>query len=88
MPPEASRPALPVLVLPPAAPAIALVCDSPHSGTDYPADFDYAVDAAELRKCEDTHVQWLWDAVPRVGGPTESPASGDSPGEDSRHRGG
>ncbi|MEO8122220.1 MAG: N-formylglutamate amidohydrolase, partial [Rhodoferax sp.] len=68
MPPEASRPALPVLVLPPAAPAIALVCDSPHSGTDYPADFGYAVDTAELRKCEDTHVHWLWDAVPRVGG--------------------
>lgn len=68
MPPEASRPALPVLVLPPAVPAIALVCDSPHSGTDYPADYDYTVDAAELRKLEDTHVQWLWDAVPRVGG--------------------
>lgn len=49
-------------------PAIALVCDSPHSGTDYPADFDYTVDAAELRKLEDTHVHWLWDAVPRVGG--------------------
>lgn len=68
LPPETPRPALPVLVLPPAAPAIALVCDSPHSGTDYPADFDYSVDAAELRKLEDTHVHWLWDAVPSVGG--------------------
>jgi len=68
MSPEASRPALPVLVQLPAVPAIALVCDSPHSGTDYPPDFDYTVDAAELRKLEDTHVHWLWDAVPRVGG--------------------
>lgn len=66
--PEAPRPALPVLVLPPAAAAIALVCDSPHSGTDYPPDFGYAVAAADLRKCEDTHVHWLWDAVPQVGG--------------------
>lgn len=52
----------------PAGPAIPLVCDSPHSGTDYPADFGYAVPLAELRKSEDTHVHWLWDAVPRVGG--------------------
>ena len=52
----------------PAGPAISLVCDSPHSGTDYPADFGYAVPMAELRKSEDTHVHWLWDAVPRVGG--------------------
>ena len=68
LPLELSRPDLPVLVIPPGADPIALVCDSPHSGTDYPADFGYAVDIADLRKCEDTHVQWLWDAVPRVGG--------------------
>lgn len=65
---ELQQPAEPVQVLPPAAPAIALVCDSPHSGTAYPADFGYAVALSELRKSEDTHVQWLWDAVPRVGG--------------------
>lgn len=58
----------PVQVLPPAAPTIALVCDSPHSGTDYPSDFDYSVDSADLRKSEDTHVHWLWGAVPQVGG--------------------
>lgn len=58
----------PVRVVTPTAPAIPLVCDSPHSGTDYPADFDFAVDARELRRCEDTHVEWLWDSVPRVGG--------------------
>jgi len=58
----------PVRVVPPTAPAIPLVCDSPHSGTDYPPDFDFAVDVRELRRCEDTHVQWLWDTVPSVGG--------------------
>lgn len=52
----------------PDGPAIPLVCDSPHSGTDYPADFGYAVPLADLRKSEDTHVHWLWDTVPRVGG--------------------
>jgi N-formylglutamate deformylase len=59
---------MPVQVIPPTVPAIALVCDSPHSGTDYPADFSHAVAITELRKCEDTHVHWLWGAVPRVGG--------------------
>jgi len=68
VPPQASRPAQPVQVVLPSQAAIALVCDSPHSGTDYPADFGYAVATAELRQCEDTHVHWLWDAVPRVGG--------------------
>jgi N-formylglutamate deformylase len=68
LPTEIPRPALPVQMLPPTTEAIALVCDSPHSGTDYPVDFGYAVPIAELRKCEDTHVHWLWDAVPRVGG--------------------
>jgi N-formylglutamate deformylase len=68
LPPEVHRPALPVQTLLPTVPAIALVCDSPHSGTDYPADFGHAVALSELRKCEDTHIQWLWDAVPGVGG--------------------
>ena len=52
----------------PTASAIPLVCDSPHSGTHYPADFSYAVDLADLRKCEDTHVEKLWEGVPAVGG--------------------
>ena len=47
---------------------IPLVCDSPHSGTHYPDDFRYAVDLADLRRCEDTHVEKLWAAVPSVGG--------------------
>jgi N-formylglutamate deformylase len=45
-----------------------LVCDSPHSGTQYPADFGYAVEHAALRRSEDTHVDTLWSGVPQVGG--------------------
>ena len=48
--------------------AIPLVCDSPHSGTHYPDDFNYAVDFSDLRRCEDTHVEKLWAAIPSVGG--------------------
>jgi len=52
----------------PTGPAIPLVCDSPHSGTGYPADFRPAVPMARLRRGEDTHVDALWSAVPDVGG--------------------
>jgi N-formylglutamate deformylase len=52
----------------PTAPAIPLVCDSPHSGTDYPRDYGYAVPRELLRRGEDTHVEALWEAVPAVGG--------------------
>jgi N-formylglutamate deformylase len=45
----------------------ALVCDSPHSGTDYPEDFGHAVPRALLRRGEDTHVEALWRDAPRVG---------------------
>ena len=48
--------------------AVPLVCDSPHSGTHYPEDFRHAVPRALLRRCEDTHVHTLWQAVPAVGG--------------------
>lgn len=51
----------------PQAPAIPLVCDSPHSGTTYPADFSHAVPRALLRAAEDTHVEALWAAAPAVG---------------------
>ena len=52
----------------PEAEALPLVCDSPHSGTVYPADFGAAVARERLRGGEDTHVDALWEAVPRVGG--------------------
>ncbi|QHI97718.1 N-formylglutamate amidohydrolase [Xylophilus rhododendri] len=54
-------------LLPPAAPPIALVCDSPHSGTRYPDDFRAAVPLALLRSAEDTHVDALWAGLAQQG---------------------
>jgi N-formylglutamate deformylase len=45
----------------------ALVLDSPHSGTRYPADFAYACDLQVLRKAEDTHVDKLYSFAPALG---------------------
>ena len=44
----------------PGVPAAPLVLDSPHSGEDYPADFDHAAPRAAVRQAEDTHVARLW----------------------------
>jgi N-formylglutamate deformylase len=52
----------------PVAKPVPLMCDSPHSGTHYPADYDHAVPRSLLRRGEDTHVDALWAAVPSVGG--------------------
>lgn len=51
----------------PANPPIPLVCDSPHSGTRYPADFQTVLPLSELRAAEDTHVEALWGAAPALG---------------------
>jgi len=40
--------------------ALPLVFDSPHSGTQYPADFNHAADPIALRHAEDTHIGDLW----------------------------
>ncbi|AEG92949.1 N-formylglutamate amidohydrolase [Ramlibacter tataouinensis] len=45
----------------------ALVLDSPHSGTAYPADFRHACALSELRRAEDTHVDKLYDFAPALG---------------------
>ena len=47
--------------------ALPLVCDSPHSGTRYPADFAHSVDRGVLRAAEDTHIERLWSAAPALG---------------------
>jgi N-formylglutamate amidohydrolase len=44
----------------PAEPRTPLVLDSPHSGTDFPADFDAAVGESALRDGEDCFVDALW----------------------------
>lgn len=56
------------ILYPQADGALPLVCDSPHSGIDYPEDFDYEVPFALLRGGEDTDVHVLWSNVPKVGG--------------------
>lgn len=47
--------------------ALPLVCDSPHSGTLYPADFGYTIPFERLRAGEDTDVHVLWESLPSVG---------------------
>jgi N-formylglutamate amidohydrolase len=46
---------------------IPLVLDSPHSGTAYPDDFDHLPSREIVRQAEDTHVEALYAAAPRVG---------------------
>jgi N-formylglutamate deformylase len=46
---------------------VPLVCDSPHSGTTYPADFRSALPLQQLRQGEDTDIDALWSAAPEVG---------------------
>lgn len=55
------------LVQPDPDKAIPLVCDSPHSGVRYPADFRFALAFDQLRAGEDTDVHLLWDALPSLG---------------------
>ncbi len=56
-----------VLIPPPGVAAIPLVLDSPHSGTNYPKDFDYSCDFAMLRKAEDTDIDDLYADAPSLG---------------------
>lgn len=44
-----------------------IVVDSPHSGTDQPADWDTALDATERRGFEDCFVDQLYVHAPRFG---------------------
>jgi len=46
---------------------IPLVLDSPHSGTEYPTDFDYLPSRAIVRQAEDTHVAELYAVAPEFG---------------------
>ena len=47
---------------------VPVVFDSPHSGTNYPADFTTIVPRLTLRRAEDTHVEALYAAAPDHGG--------------------
>jgi N-formylglutamate deformylase len=59
--------ATPVTLTPPAIAALPIVVDSPHSGTDYPADFGSVLQGLALRQGEDTFVHDLWGSAPRHG---------------------
>lgn len=60
-----------VEVLAPAEQTVPLVLASPHSGRDYPASFleASALDARTLRRSEDSFVDELFAAAPRLGAP-------------------
>jgi len=51
----------------PPSQALPLVFDSPHSGTDYPADFAYCCPLSVLRRAEDAYVDELFGAAPEHG---------------------
>lgn len=46
---------------------VPVVFDSPHSGTNYPVDFETIVPRLTLRRAEDTHVEALYAAAPDHG---------------------
>ena len=51
----------------PTAAPIPLVLDSPHSGTDYPEDFDHLPPRALVRNAEDSYVNELYASGPALG---------------------
>lgn len=53
----------------PVTSASCVVADSPHSGKDYPTDFDYACALHELRQAEDMAVEQLYNFLPAIGVP-------------------
>lgn len=57
----------PYAITHPSGDAVPLVLDSPHSGTDYPGDFHYAVPQERLRQAEDSFVHELYASGPELG---------------------
>ncbi len=57
----------PVSVLRPAQAALPMIIDSPHSGTDYPADFGTSAPFELLRRGEDLYVDRLYEHAPQHG---------------------
>jgi N-formylglutamate deformylase len=53
----------------PTAGRVPLVLDSPHSGTEYPADFRPSAALAALRHAEDAYVDELYAGGPALGAP-------------------
>ncbi len=61
--------AAPFVIHGPALPALPLVLDSPHSGTEFPPDFGAIVDRDALRDGEDCFVDELWRPATALGVP-------------------
>ena len=61
----------PVAIHRPASQTLPVVLTSPHSGRDYPAQFQAAsrLDALALRKSEDSFVEEIFLAASRLGAP-------------------
>jgi N-formylglutamate amidohydrolase len=57
----------PVVVRRATAPALPIVIDSPHSGTQYPPDFGYSAPFELLRRGEDLYVDRLYESAPDHG---------------------
>jgi N-formylglutamate deformylase len=51
----------------PTGEALPLVLDSPHSGNDYPADFDHLPPRELVRQAEDSYVNELYAMAPDLG---------------------
>lgn len=62
-----TEPIAPFTLRLPEGDAVPLICDSPHSGVQYPDDFNHVVPFEQLRGAEDTDVHVLWQALPSVG---------------------
>jgi N-formylglutamate amidohydrolase len=74
MDPEGTFPSPEAAIVEPQQPddhSFPLVLASPHSGSEYPADFLAAsrLDAVALRRSEDSFVHQLFSAAPRLGAP-------------------
>ena len=71
MPTSSSSAILPlptfIAVMQPTVHAVPVVFDSPHSGIEYPDDFNHAVAPHLLRQAEDTHVELLYASAPARG---------------------
>ncbi len=57
----------PFILIPATGRRVPLVLDSPHSGSDYPEDFGFAVAGEALRQAEDSHVHELFSGAPGLG---------------------
>ena len=78
---------MPVELHGPGSAAVPLVLDSPHSGRDFPADFDAAVTEFDLREGEDCYVDELYRPATELGVPLLSARFPRTYLDPNRHRG-